>query len=444
MKEEKGLGWLYSNKLHLSMSWPPSSLAGGASALISVAIITILFLNCWWFLALPPQPNQPLLASTESGNDSIASNPDLNWTADVNDGIVDHPKENVQSEDPLRTASELCDLSSGEWVRDRSPPLYTNNTCPFIQLSQNCLLNGRPDRGYLQWKWKPFDCELPPFNAAHFLDLMRGKKLVFIGDSLARNHMQALQCSLTQVEEPLNLYSDPKDKEYKWLFPCYNFTLTNFWSPFLVNYTVEHDIYKLNLDVPERVWSSQLAEYDIAIVSTGYWYFRKSVYHVNNTILGASPRSGLNVTRMEMLSALRIVLANVLKHIRTEYKGITMLRTVTVDHFEHGTWSHGGVCNRTTPFSHHQDGGIPPIPWMNNEINKVQIEEFEKAMALVSDTSKLKLINVTYSAYLRPDGHPGPYRIRQPNEPPNDCLHWCLPGPIDMWNQLVLHILQHR
>lgn len=207
-----------------------------------------------------------------------------------------------------------------------------------------------------------------------------------------------------------------------------------------MNYTVENDLYKLYLDIPETMWSSQLAEYDIAIISTGYWYFRRSLYHVNNKILGASPGSGLNVTTVEVLSAMRIVLENVLKHMATEYRGFTMLRTVTVDHFEHGTWSNGGVCNRTHPFS--EDIVAPPLPWMNNEINKVQLEEFEKAMALVNDSSKLKILNVTYSAYLRPDGHPGPYRIRQPNEPPNDCLHWCLPGPIDMWNQLVLHTLQ--
>ncbi|MCO5554046.1 hypothetical protein L7F22_007572 [Adiantum nelumboides] len=421
MKEEKGLDWLYSNKLHLSMSWPHSSLAGGASVLISVAVITVLFLNCWWFLTLPPQPNLQMLVNSAPGNDSTG---------------LDYLDTN-QTRDHHRTSPGLCDLSRGEWVPDPSPPLYTNNTCPYIQLSQNCLLNGRSDLGYLQWKWKPFDCELPPFNAARFLNLLRGKKLAFIGDSLARNHMQALQCSLTQVENPLNVYSDPKDKEYKWLFPSYNFTLTNLWSPFLVNYTVEHDIYKLHLDVPDQVWARQVAEYDIAIVSTGYWYFRKSMYYVNNTLLGASPGSGLNVTTVKMLFALRIVLANVLKHMTTEYRGITMLRTVTVDHFEHGSWSHGGVCNRTSPFSH-QDGDIPPIPWMNSEINKIQIEEFQKATAQVDDISRLKLLNVTYSAYLRPDGHPGPYRIRHLNEPANDCLHWCLPGPIDMWNQLAL------
>ncbi|KAI5065964.1 hypothetical protein GOP47_0018588 [Adiantum capillus-veneris] len=378
-------------------------MAGGASSLVSLAIVAFLLSNCWWSLIF--FPHTPELGSS--------------------------------------TSSGRCDLSQGEWVPDiDSHPLYTNNTCQYIQRSQNCLQNGRPDRDYLHWRWKPFDCELPPFDGTHFLELMRGKKLAFIGDSLARNQMQSLHCMLRQAEEPINLYSDPHEKEYKWLFPSSNFTLANFQSRFLVNYTEpEDDIRKVYLDVPDMVWWRELAEYDIAVMSTGYWYFTESLYYVNNKVLGASKGSQLNVTKVEMWAAMGIALRNVLKQMSNEYKGIIVLRTVTVDHFKNGTWSTGGVCKRTSPFSH-QNGGIPPMDWISRKINKVQIEEFDKAMAYVDDTSRLKLLNITYSAFLRPDGHPGTHRRQEPGEPVFDCLHWCLPGPIDTWNQLLLHTLQ--
>ncbi|MCO5554057.1 hypothetical protein L7F22_007583 [Adiantum nelumboides] len=100
-----------------------------------------------------------------------------------------------------------CDLSQGEWVPDPAPPLYTNNTCRYIQDSlQNCLGNGRSDSSYLHWRWKPSECDLPPFDPAFFLDVMRGKRLALIGDSLARNHMESLLCSLTQVRNLLSVY----------------------------------------------------------------------------------------------------------------------------------------------------------------------------------------------------------------------------------------------
>ncbi|MCO5573562.1 hypothetical protein L7F22_027333 [Adiantum nelumboides] len=340
-------------------------MAGGISSLASLAIIAFLFSNC--------QLSFTLLPCMSDVDLQLVKNTDTN-----------NCNERIHADASKSTAGQ-CDLSQGEWVRDIRPPLYTNNTCRYIQHSQNCLQNNRPDRDYLHWKWRPFDCELPPFNAAHFLELMRGKKLAFIGDSLARNQMQSLHCILRQVEESLNLYSDPHEKEYMWLFPSYNFTLVNFQSRFLVNYTEpENDIRKVNLDVPDTVWWRQLAEYDIAVVSTGYWYFTESLYYVNDTVWGVSKGSGLNVTKVEMWHAMGMALENVLKQMAKAFKGIIVLRTVTVDHFENGTWSTGGVCKRTSPFSH-QNENIPPMDWISRKINKVQLEEFEKAMAYVDD-----------------------------------------------------------
>lgn len=264
--------------------------------------------------------------------------------------------------------------------------------------------------------------------------------MVLIGDSIARNHVQSLQCALSQVSETQNLFSDARGKAFTWHYPAYDFTLANIWSPFLVNYTVEENLYKLHLDVPDQAWTSQIQGYDVAIISTGYWYFRPSIYYANNAILGANSASKLNMTFIKTVPTMKLAMEHVFEHIARVYKGIVMLRTITVDHFEYGSWDSGGVCDRKVPFSDAEI--LPSLPWMNDELNKVQIEEFEKATASLRDPSRHKVLNVTYSAWLRPDGHPGPYRIQEPSEPVNDCLHWCLPGPIDMWNQLVMHNLQ--
>jgi hypothetical protein len=96
-----------------------------------------------------------------------------------------------------------CDIFRGEWVwvpdDAARPPYYTNRSCPLIQEHQNCLKYGRPDLGFLSWRWRPAACELPRFDAAAFLDVVRGRSLAFVGDSLARNHMQSLMCLLSKV-----------------------------------------------------------------------------------------------------------------------------------------------------------------------------------------------------------------------------------------------------
>lgn len=94
-----------------------------------------------------------------------------------------------------------CDLYKGKWVHDPSGPLYTNNSCPIITQMQNCQGNGRPDKDYENWRWKPSQCDLPRLDPKKFLELMRGKTLAFIGDSVARNQMESMLCILWQVRK---------------------------------------------------------------------------------------------------------------------------------------------------------------------------------------------------------------------------------------------------
>lgn len=83
-------------------------------------------------------------------------------------------------------------------------------------------------------------------------------------------------------------------------------------------------------------------------------------------------------------------------------------------------------------------------------MRNIELEEYEKAAALgLKKGATLKLLDTTQLSLLRPDGHPGPYRQFQPfaedknAQVQNDCLHWCLPGPIDSWNGLVMEMIMN-
>ncbi|KAL2501154.1 Uncharacterized protein Fot_35002 [Forsythia ovata] len=95
--------------------------------------------------------------------------------------------------------AEKCNVFVGNWVRDPTGPFYTNATCSTIEDHQNCMRNGRPDTDYIYWRWKPRDCNVPKFDPKKFLNMMRGKSLAFIGDSIMRNHVQSLLCMLSQI-----------------------------------------------------------------------------------------------------------------------------------------------------------------------------------------------------------------------------------------------------
>lgn len=64
--------------------------------------------------------------------------------------------------------------------------------------------------------------------------------------------------------------------------------------------------------------------------------------------------------------------------------------------------------------------------------------------------SKVSVINITQLSEYRKDGHPSIYRkFWEPLKPDqlskpttySDCIHWCLPGVPDVWNELLFHFL---
>ncbi|KAL3646239.1 hypothetical protein CASFOL_011419 [Castilleja foliolosa] len=54
-----------------------------------------------------------------------------------------------------------CDFFRGSWIYDDTQPTYNASMCSFIEKQFDCVGNGRPDKVYLKYRWKPSGCELP-------------------------------------------------------------------------------------------------------------------------------------------------------------------------------------------------------------------------------------------------------------------------------------------
>ncbi|KAG6407906.1 hypothetical protein SASPL_130906 [Salvia splendens] len=121
-----------------------------------------------------------------------------------------------------------------------------------------------------------------------------------------------------------------------------------------------------------------------------------------------------------------------------------VLTTFTPVHFE-GDWAKLGACTKTAPYRE----GEKVLEVMNEEMRRVGVEKVEEARVRVRDFSKVRfrVLDVSKIALLSPDGHPGPYM--NPNlfangvgeHVQNDCVHWCLPGPIDTRNRILLDLI---
>ncbi|XP_027078678.1 protein trichome birefringence-like 19 [Coffea arabica] len=342
---------------------------------------------------------------------------------------------------------ESCDLFTGEWVPNPEAPYYTNSTCYGIYDHQNCMKYGRPDTNFLKWRWKPDGCELPIFDPHQFLEVVRGKSIAFVGDSLARNHMLSLMCLLSRVLYPLDV-STANDENRRWVYREYNFNVSMFWAPYLVRSerTDPNDItrpFNLYLDEFDDGWTTKVQAYDYIIISAGQWFFRPTNFYENRTLIGCLACKQDNVTQFTMNFSYERAFRTAFRAIISlaNFKGVTILRTIAPSHFEGGVWDQGGDCVRTRPFNRNET----VLADYNSELHKIQLKELRIAQEEGSKWGlRFRLFDVTQAMSLRPDGHPSKYGHWPTEKVTNDCEHWCLPGPIDAWNDFLQELIKRE
>ncbi|KAK1619643.1 hypothetical protein QYE76_025160 [Lolium multiflorum] len=364
------------------------------------------------------------------------------------------------SSSPVASSSlpPACDLTRGEWVPDAAEaPYYTNVTCPFIDDHQNCMKFGKPSLEFLRWRWRPDGCELPRFDAAAFLHAMRGKSIAFVGDSLARNHFKSLLCILSTVALPVEVGTDPevdvtgRTVRRDYYYGSHDFTASLFWSPFLVKANISNatlGMWDVHLDEADSRWAAHVADFDHVVLSGTNWFLRQSVYYEGGRAVacngGASCGVGGNLSELAVPQALRAAFRTALGAAASHkgFRGKAILRTLTPAHFENGGWNTGGDCVRTSPYRR----GDRTLGAFEAEYRSAQVEALRETKAAArTNGAELLLLDITEAMDLRPDGHPSRY-----GHPPGgsvegdfvvDCLHWCLPGPIDLWSELLFHML---
>ncbi|GAB4830581.1 hypothetical protein Ancab_020347 [Ancistrocladus abbreviatus] len=333
-----------------------------------------------------------------------------------------------------------CDVSKGSWVFDESYPLYTNVSCLFIDEGFNCQRNGRLDNDYMKWRWQPEECDIPRFNATNMLELIRGKRLVFVGDSINRNQWESLLCLLMEaVKDQKKVYEThgrriTKERgNYVFRFVDYQCTVEFYVSHFLVHESKAKIGNKrrptLRIDRIDR-GSSRWRGADILIFNTGNWWSHsKTQAGINYYQEGSQVYPHIEASTA-LQRALKTWATWVDRHINSQ-KTQVFFRSSAPSHFRGGQWNTGGHCGEA----------IKPL-------DKTFIDQPQRDLIAMEVIKQIRtpvmFLNVTGLSAYRIDGHPSVYGskfTKRYSSRIEDCSHWCLPGVPDAWNELLYYQL---
>ncbi|KAK6159161.1 hypothetical protein DH2020_006475 [Rehmannia glutinosa] len=342
-----------------------------------------------------------------------------------------------------------CNYSNGRWIYDhtvRSPPRY-DHTCKEIFKGWNCIASNKSNAmDILKWRWKPYGCDLPPFDALRFLGNFRDTNIGFVGDSLNRNMFVSLFCALKQVSPEVKKWR-PVGADRGFTFLKYNLTIayhrTNLlarygrWSASSNSGILESlgykEGYRIDVDMPDGTWAEAPSFHDILVFNTGHWWWAPSKFDpVNSPMLFFE--KGVPVTPPVPPDAgLDMVLKHMVSFVEMNARPSAMLffRTQSPRHFEGGDWDQGGSCPRVQPLVPQEVEELFSLKHNGTNVESRLVNE-HLHRALKGTT--FQILDITHMSEFRADAHPSTAGGKRHD----DCMHWCLPGLTDTWNDLFI------
>ncbi|XP_078162829.1 putative xylan O-acetyltransferase 10 isoform X3 [Carex rostrata] len=340
-----------------------------------------------------------------------------------------------------------CDIFAGRWVYDEvARPFYAEEECPYIQPQLTCQTHGRPDTGYQHWRWQPNVCSLPSFNATLMWEMLRGKRLMYVGDSLNRGQFVSMVCLLHRVlpEDAKSWETFNGDSLTVFTAKEYNASIEFYWAPFLVESNSDNAVIHRVTDRIVRAGSiNKHAKYwkgvDILVFNTYLWWMTGAKMKI---MRGSFESETKDITEMETEDAYRLALGRLVMWLEKNVdptKTRVFFATMSPSHTRSEDWGGeaGGNCyNQTTPIDNPTYWG----PSTSKSMMQVLKEIFSASRVPVT------VLNITQLSEYRKDAHTQIYKKQwnplTPEQLANprsyaDCNHWCLPGLQDTWNEVL-------
>lgn len=374
-----------------------------------------------------------------------------NRSGDEDESRIAAGRANVTAPDP----QVECDLFTGSWVYDESYVLYLPGECSFSSTDFNCIRNGRKDGKYPRWRWQPRDCDLPRFNASEFLEKLRGKRLVYVGDSINRNQWESMLCMLRRAvpEGGGSFRATNGGKTVAYVIHAYNCSVELSWAPFLVR---QHKIpapinatgnaaakesETLQIDTMDEL-AEDWKRADILVFNTGHWW----THPEPNKGINYFEEGGLVHPHMEEPVAFEKALRTWATWVDANIDPLhtqVFFRSYSPVHFNGRMWGKkegGGCFNESEPIAELEEAEGRRTSDMERVWAAGRVMEGVKKVSV-------KFVNITWISLHRKDAHVSVYNNRDDNSKriaankndysKADCSHWCLPGLPDVWNHLL-------
>ncbi|KAL4557836.1 hypothetical protein LXL04_036030 [Taraxacum kok-saghyz] len=378
---------------------------------------------------------------------------DTNTITDTNTNtrVFDHQRR-LKIAPP--TLTDTCDLFSGRWIHDNKShyPLYKEEECPYLNADLACLTYGRKDSKYQQWRWQPHGCDFPKFDGKAIVEKLKGKRLLFVGDSVNRNQWDSMMCMLHSSipgKKKLNMGGLNRTL-YSFRSIEYNISIDYYWAPMLVesngddpsNHRLDHRTIRINaIEKHARHW----VDADILIFNTYLWWRLPIIKFLKSagSLLGGPNQVYDEVNNVHAYKKVLEVWSKWV-HIHIDPSKTKMFfMGLTATHSSAKDWGgkkYGTCYKETEPV---MDEGF----WESGT-NPKMLHILESSLRkLKAKGVNVQLINITQLTQCRKDAHPTvhrklwvPFTDAQKKNPEraSDCTHWCLPGVPDIWNELLL------
>ncbi|KZV38046.1 protein trichome birefringence-like 13 [Dorcoceras hygrometricum] len=349
----------------------------------------------------------------------------------------------------LGESDSNCNYSNGRWIYDptvRSPTRY-DQTCKEIFKGWNCIASGKSNAiDIVKWRWKPYQCDLPLFDPLRFLNDFRDTNIGFIGDSLNRNMFVALFCNLKRVSVEVKKWR-PVGADRGFTFLEYNLTIAYHRTNLLARYgrwaasnsggMLESlgfkEGYRVDADIPEGTWAEALSFHDILIFNTGHWWWAPSKFDPVKSPMIFFEKGLPVIPPIPPDIGLDMVLRHMLSYVEKQVRAnaILFFRTQSPRHFEGGDWDQGGSCSRSQPLLPQE---VEKLFSIESNGTNVETRLVNKHLYKALEGSPFKVLDITHISEFRADAHPSTAGGKKHD----DCMHWCLPGLTDTWNDLFI------